>query len=216
MVLSNIDRIYAEYPFINEIYPRSKAWRAQVSRMDGNFFQLWNSGDPSRRFFLLDEKGKILTRVGGRGNLSFLSYIIGNKSETVGQALYRIGNRARDVHFAITSDRSSVCLYKLPRKYKDIWNLLDDLSQLEIETKKGKIQEEKRQAKIGEISDTLRYTKPGSDEENKLLILFDEMNLSFDEWDFAYRRYGLLCNWATTRPKIMERRLGALANKKGL
>lgn len=97
---SNTDKIYGEYPFLENIQHRSKTRNAYVRRWSDDTFHLgtrcYHECLDSYTLFLLDEKGAVVTRV-GRSWIPFLIW-----EETVDQALARIGNdEAQRVRYTV-------------------------------------------------------------------------------------------------------------------
>ena len=142
---SNTDAIYAEYPFLETLFPRKKVRTARVARFDEDFLAKTGfvQSDPvfgsCRKLYLLDKDGKILTRVGG------WQYYLrhGTRFERVDQALYRIGHdKASRVCFAVFYPNQNnietdnlglafytLVLYRLPRNFKNAAEWRNDIVQ---------------------------------------------------------------------------------------
>ncbi|MEK7612526.1 MAG: hypothetical protein AAB449_00025 [Patescibacteria group bacterium] len=121
MARSNVDAIYAENPFLSKLIARVKVPDAQVKRWSEEFLASTPDTYPdsgTEKIYLLDERGDIIARV---GNLSdriagFLGFH--QNSETVGQALARIGDeQTRRVRCAVGEWNGKVILWKLPNNY---------------------------------------------------------------------------------------------------
>ncbi len=102
---SNVDKIYAEYKFLQEVRPRVKVESAWVKRWNQEFFSkssndycyLWGfSTCTTSKILLLDEQGVIVTRV---GRCWWNPFWTGD--ENVGQALARIGDKAQSIRYAV-------------------------------------------------------------------------------------------------------------------
>lgn len=120
MARSNIDAIYAEYPFLSRLIPRRKVSGAQVKRWSSDF--LTTTPDSyldcgTERIYFLDKDGNVVDRVG-----SFSDRVLGffgfhTNEETVGQALARIGQaKTRRIRYAV-GVWNDMILYKLPKGY---------------------------------------------------------------------------------------------------
>ncbi len=120
---SNVDAIYAEYPFLEKIHPRAKTVEAQVRRFDDDFMSqtavIQYDDRFTYRFYLLDEHGEIVARV-GEPLTRFTRFLNRTSDETAGQALARIGSDTRRVRHAVFVGESRTIpttLYKLPNGF---------------------------------------------------------------------------------------------------
>lgn len=119
MKLSNVDKIYREYQFLENILPRIKVKDANVKWWNEDVFSMSSVDRPSvgdydtrfvRKIFLLDERGDTVTRVGE----SWIPFW--TRDENIGQTFARIGYKADRVRYAVCLNRnietSSITLYK--------------------------------------------------------------------------------------------------------
>lgn len=146
---SNVDAIYHEYPFVQRFLPRAIAEIVTVSRWDKEFLQkpnvlfsdlTYEEHDPypspktTYGFYLLDEDGKEVTEVGERKKgFWHRLFSIPDLEENVGQALYRLGAEARRVHYAVRYHGKVLCLFKIPREYKNAEDWLNAVNNEERE-----------------------------------------------------------------------------------
>jgi len=98
-MLSNVDKIYGEYPFIERHFPRVKTKIAQVKRWNENFYKTspisyWGERLVST-LILLNEQGELVARV-GKSRIPFWT-----RDENAGQALARLGEREKEVRYAL-------------------------------------------------------------------------------------------------------------------
>ena len=127
MSITNIDAIYAEYPFLELIVPRASTTSAQVALWDSEFASRSSQTDRSdwHHFLLLDARGQIVTRVGE--NSSFLGKLSRSlKRENLAQALYRLADRARTVRYSLIYTYGSIYDYfwevdRVDRRYADLF-----------------------------------------------------------------------------------------------
>lgn len=123
MARSNVDAIYAENPFLSKLIARIKVPDAQVKRWSADFLASTPDTYPdsgTEKIYLLDEHGNIVARVGSLSDriAGFLGFH--QNSETVGQALARIGDeKARKVRYAVGVWNGRVILWKLPNGYNN-------------------------------------------------------------------------------------------------
>jgi hypothetical protein len=129
MTTSNVDAIYAEYPFLERIYSRKSVDRMQVTRWTAEFLDRastvyfgYSEMTDTHTILLLDKDGNTITRV-GEYKRSFLFWEWkGLQKETVREALIRIGEEsARKVYYGLY-DRET--FYRLPRGFTSAyeWN----------------------------------------------------------------------------------------------
>jgi hypothetical protein len=117
--MSNVNKLYQEYPFLEGILPQRRVLSLWMERMDADFLDSspWflHGDEPFHTFCLMDEQGKVVTKVGSTWR--FLWGFI--RQETARQALQRIGTQASQVHYAlyhsgVLGKRVGV-MYKLPK-----------------------------------------------------------------------------------------------------
>lgn len=136
MARSNVDAIYAENPFLSKLIARVKVPDAQVKRWSEEFLASTPDTYPdsgTENIYLLDEHGDIVARVGSLSDriAGFLGFH--QNSETVGQALVRIGDdQTRRVRYAV-GVWHKVVLWKLPNGHN---NAADWLASTVTETRK--------------------------------------------------------------------------------
>jgi hypothetical protein len=129
--LSNVDAVYAEYPFLQQYIARQRVKRFSVQRWDARLLahsaETLSFNEPgTKAVLLLDEQGNVVDQVGLRGEKPKTSswlwrYFEGGPviihGETVGQALNRLdgGDRKR-IRYALDVDTfTHPTFYKLPR-----------------------------------------------------------------------------------------------------
>ncbi len=115
---SNVDAIYAEYPFLEKLISRKRIAEAQVKRWDDELLE--QNRRHFRRYhklFLLHRQGKIVTEVGWRF-FGIFPYAL----ETVGQALARIGDDTEKVRYAVYFSKAvdHLVFYKSPRGFENV------------------------------------------------------------------------------------------------
>lgn len=122
MAPSNVDAIYAEYPFLERVIPRIEVSAVQVNRWDKEL--LTYSGSGTEEIYLIDEHGNIITCVGTPIGRFLGFFLFGLAAETVGRALARIKkDKVRRIRYAVRI-HDMVTLYKLPRGYNNAWEWL--------------------------------------------------------------------------------------------
>lgn len=135
---SNVDAIYAEYPFLKNFAPRLSIRRAKVSRFDEDLFDLpaavwWGDGYNIFRILLLDQRGDPVARVGEGKWLKFMT-----RDETVGEALLRIGDLAEKVHYVVVVNSNPMMVYRLPSQIQNAGQWLEK----RIESGRAELQSE--------------------------------------------------------------------------
>ena len=133
MARSNVDAIYAEYPFLSNIIARVRVPDAWVQRWSEDFLASKPRINPEgadQKIYLVDESGGIVGKVS-----TWLAFFKnGGCDETVGQALARIGNeKAREIRYAVGVFGGEVTLWKLPNGYD---NAADWLNSIVVEARK--------------------------------------------------------------------------------
>ena len=110
MILSNVDKIYREYPFLEKILPRVSTATAQVNRWGEKFFKTspveWYDDRYTYKFLLLDQGGNIVGRVGESWNPFW------TRNENAGQALARLKDKAESVRYAVSLRDGNLILYR--------------------------------------------------------------------------------------------------------
>jgi hypothetical protein len=108
--LSNLDAIYIEFPFLELWVRRRNALAGRIQRWDDDVLAGWG-GVGQTVVYLVDAEGCMVTRVGR----------LFGRRETVGQALGRIGEKARTVRYALhIINNCAIVLYKLPKGHENV------------------------------------------------------------------------------------------------
>ncbi len=116
-----IDALYMEFPFLQEWLPRRFVIQSSVQSWDADFLSAQWIWTPEYRLYLAASDGSKITRVAGlfQGN------------ESAGQALSRIGSRARLVRYAILKVLRAIHLYKLPNGFENAVDWLHAVTEQE-------------------------------------------------------------------------------------
>ncbi len=119
---SNVDAIYAENPFLSKVIARVKVPDAQVKRWNEDFLGSTPDTYPdsgTEKIYLIDGQGNKIVRVGSLSDRITGFFGLHQNSETVGQALARIGDKTRQVQYAVGEWNGRVILWKLPNGYNN-------------------------------------------------------------------------------------------------
>src|SRR3989338_9334120 len=120
MARSNVDAIYAENPFLSKLISRVKVPDAQVKRWSEKFLASTPDTYPdsgTENIYFLDQRGDTIARVGSLSDRIAGFFGFHRNSETVGQALARMGDETRKLKYAVGVWNGRVILWKLPNGY---------------------------------------------------------------------------------------------------
>lgn len=116
MTVTNVDAIYAEYPWLSRIVPRRRMLSMTIERWDEKFLLAYahSYGGPER-ILLVDANGALVARV------TYVNLGLFGWRETVGQRLSKIDDvEKRRIRYALWIWGETATLYKLPKGYGNV------------------------------------------------------------------------------------------------
>lgn len=121
MTHSNVDAIYAEYPFLSKLWTRNDVCDAKVRRWDNDFLQLCTTN-----VYLLDEHGEVIVKPNRflyeLAKVILYALILRRVGESVDDMLKGLGDeKLRRVNYAVTfySGEGTITLWKIPKGHKN-------------------------------------------------------------------------------------------------
>ena len=129
MTRSNVDAIFAEYPFLSTLVPRARVSDARVARWDEDFLRdgpCFYKGGTSKEVYLLDMQGTLVYHVDSYKSNSLWEKIARNidlkPRETIDEALVRIGEEKMcHIRYAVSILHGrSITLFKVPMGYSNV------------------------------------------------------------------------------------------------